>query len=170
MTRKLPFGEVQQGFDGKVGWMSGMGQIQDQPKLADDLAKQYERSLFHLFSDPAKLSVQALDEPMRVNGTRYRAALVASERIHEWVLLFGDNGALAGMEYQDEGPQGPAHNVDMLSDWRTVGGVSYPHSRTVALDGKPFLESTVTSIQFNRVLGDALFKRPGAPSAAPTKP
>ena len=170
MTRKLPIGEVQQGFDGKAGWMSGMGQIQDQPKLADDLAKQYERSLFHLFSDPAKLRVQALNEPMKVNGTRYRAALVTSERIHEWVLLFGDNGALAGMEYQDEGPQGPAHNVDMFSDWRSVGGVSYPHSRTVTLDGKPFLESTVTSIQFNTTLGDALFKRPAAPATAPSKP
>jgi zinc protease len=167
MTRKLPFGEVQQGFDGKAGWMSGMGQIQDQPKLADDLAKQYERSLFHLFSDPSKLSVQALDEPVKLDGTNYRAALVASERVHEWVLLFGADGTLAGMAYQDEGPQGPARNVDLLSDWRPVSGVSYPHARTVTLDGKPFLESTVTSVQFNTVLGDALFKRP---ATAPTKP
>jgi hypothetical protein len=162
MTRKLPFGEVKQGFDGKSGWMAGMGQIEDQPKLADDLARQYERSLFRLFADPSRITVQALDEPVKVGETSYRAAYVPSERIHEWVLLFGADGRLAGMEYQDEGPQGPGRSVEMLSDWRPVGGLSYPHTRVVTMDGHPFLDAMLTSIQFNSTLGDALFKRPAA--------
>jgi len=164
MTRKLPFGEVQQGFDGKSGWMSGMGQVQDQPKLADELARQYERSLFHVFGDAVKLKVQALDDPIEVDGTKYRAAYVASERVHEWVLLFGANGALAGMAYQDEGPQGPARSLELLSDWRAAGGISYPHHRVVTMDGRPFLEATLGSIALNSALGDPVFKRPAAPA------
>lgn len=162
MTRKLPMGEIQQGYDGKSGWMAGMGQVQDQPKLADDLARQYERSLFHVFGDAAKLSVQAMDEPMDVNGTKYRAAYVSSDRIQEWVLLFASSGALAGMAYRDEGPQGPVQTIELLSDWRPAGGLQYPHARTVTMDGKPFLSATLTSIQLNPALADPLFKRPAA--------
>jgi zinc protease len=169
MTRKLPFGEMKQGFDGRSGWMAGMGQIQDQPKLSDDLAKQYERSLYHLFSDPAKLTVQALGEPVKIGNTSYKAAFVKSDRIREWILLFGTDGSLAGMEYQDEGPQGPARNVDLVSDWRPVGGVRFPHGRTVTLDGTPFLEATVTSVSFNTAMPDPTFARPAA-VAAPAKP
>ncbi|MGH7741017.1 MAG: M16 family metallopeptidase [Candidatus Eiseniibacteriota bacterium] len=169
MTRKLPFGEVQQGFDGKAGWMSGMGQVQDQPKLADDLARQFERSLFHLFSDPSRVNVQALEEPQKVDGVSYRAALVTSDRVKEWVLLFAADGQLAGMEYQDEGPQGPARSLERYSDWQSEGGISYPRARLVTMDGRPFLEATVTSVKLNVTLGDALFKRPAAP-AAPAKP
>ena len=169
MTRKLPFGEVKQGFDGKSGWMSGMGQIQDQPKLAEDLAKQYERSLYHLFSDPAKLKLQALEEPVKIGNATYRAALVQSDRIHDWVLLFGTDGRLAGMEYRDEGAQGPAQTVDLMSDWRPVGGVQFPHGRTVTMDGAPFLEAEVTSASFNAAMPEPTFARPTTP-VAPAKP
>lgn len=167
MTRKLQFGEVRQGYDGKTGWMEGMGQIQDQPKLADDLAKQYERSLFRLFSDPAHVTLQALDDPIQIGNTNYRAAFVPSERIHEWVLLFGADGRLAGMAYQEDGPRGPAKNVEMLSDWRTAGAISYPYSRIVTQDGRPFLDATTTSIQFNAAMADPIFKRPAGAAAKP---
>jgi hypothetical protein len=73
------------------------------------------------------------------------------------------------MEYQDEGPQGPARNVDLVSDWRPVGGVRFPHGRTVTLDGTPFLEATVTSVSFNTAMPDPTFARPAA-VAAPAKP
>jgi zinc protease len=162
-TRKLAMGEIAQGFDGTNGWMSGMGQLRDEPKAGEELRKQYERSFFRLFAEPGAYQVQALDEPRTVDGVICSVALIKSETTRDWLLYFAPDGALARMEYMGEGAgSGPARTAEIYSDWKPVGNVQYPYSEKNLIDDKPLLEAKVTSVTLNPTLADDLFKKPAA--------
>ena len=161
-TQKLPFGEIQQGVDGATGWMSGMGQLQDNPKAAEENEKDWERSLWRLFADPSKVELSALEAPEVVDGVSYRAALLVGAKTQDLAVLFSADGKLAGFAYQDQGAgqMGPARVTEMLSTWSAEGALQYPHAMKIMRDGKPFLDGKVTSIQLNPTLADAMFKKP----------
>lgn len=161
-TQKLPFGEVKQGFDGTAGWMSGMGQLQDNPKAADELQRDYERSFWRLFSDPAKVELVAIEKPETIDGVEYLAAAMPGAKSHDLEMLFAKDGTLAGCAYQDEGAgqMGPARVVVLYSGWSAEGALRYPHGMKLLRDGKPFLEGKVTGLTLNPTLPDELFKKP----------
>jgi zinc protease len=161
-TQKLPFGEVKQGYDGKVGWMSAMGQLQDNPKAGEEVAKDWERSLWRLFSDPGKVELVALEAPEKVNGVEYRAAAMTGAKTQDLVVLFGADGRLAGFAYQDPGggQLGPARVTLLMGDWSAEGALQYPHSLKMLRDGATFLDAKVTSLKLNPVLADEVFARP----------
>jgi len=159
-VQKTPVGEMTRSFDGSAGWAKAMGQLRDDPTGAKKTKEEYERSLFHLFGHPQDLQVQALAEPRTLDGTSYSVAFVKSENVRDWTLLFDAEGRLAGMEYADEGPQGPAHVTEVMSDWRPVGAVQYPHAARLLLDGNPMMESVVTAARPNPELAADLFKKP----------
>ncbi len=162
-TRKLAMGEIAQGFDGTSGWMAGMGQVRDEPKVGEELRKQYERSFFRLFAEPGAYQVQALDEPRTVDGVTCSVALVKSETTRDWLLYFAPDGALARMEYLGEGMGGgPARIAEIYGDWKPVGDVRYPHSEKTLMDDKPVMEAKVTSLELNPTLADELFQKPAA--------
>lgn len=158
-VQKLSIGLVEQGFDGKDGWMAVMGQVRDQPQAGQRVREEYERSLYHLFGDPSSVKVQALD-PQTVDGTRYSVAFVHSDVVHDWLLFFDPDGRLARMEYQGLGASGPAHQTELLDDWQAHGGVKLPGHRRVLSDGKPLLESKLVTVTFNPELADSVFSRP----------
>lgn len=160
--QKLPFGEIRQGFDGKTGWTSGMGQSRENPKAAEETAKDWERSLWRLFSDPAKVDLVALDEPEKVGETSYRAAAVPGAKSQDLTLLFTADGTLAGCAYQDEGAgqMGPARVVQLLEDWSAEGGLQYPHQSKVLRDGAPFVAMKTTSVKLNPAVTDETFRKP----------
>ncbi|MEO5987962.1 MAG: pitrilysin family protein [Candidatus Eisenbacteria bacterium] len=165
--QKLPFGEVSQGFDGKSGWQSAMGQLQDDPKAGEEIAKDYEKSLWRLFSD-ASLELVALDKPESIAGVEYAAALVRGAKTQDLTLLFDKGGRLAGLAYQDtgSGQMGPARVTQLYSDWQPEGAIRYPRAMKMLRDGKPFIEAKLTSLKLNPVLADAMFQKP---TAAPGK-
>jgi hypothetical protein len=158
--QKLPFGEMSSGFDGKVGWRSGMGQIQEDPKAAQSAADEYAQSLFHLFADSGKLRVQALDEKKDVDGVSCSVALVQSDDVHDWTLYFAPDGRLARMSFASQGPKGPAVEAQSYSDWKAVGSIQYPHALTVYLDGEKLIEGKLTSAQVNPKIDPAVFAKP----------
>jgi zinc protease len=159
-TLRLPFGEMVQAFDGANGWGSAMGQTKDQPEMAGEARKDWERSLFRLFSKPGDLEVQALPEPRTLDGRSYRVAVVRSETVRDWQLWFDADGRLARMDYMDKGPNGDAPFSTTFSDWRAVGGIQYPHTMKTTVDGQPFMDATITAAQVNPTLADDLFKKP----------
>ena len=160
VVRQLPMGEMIEASDGKAGWMSMMGQIQEQAGALDNLRQGWERSLYRLFGHPETLELQALPEPQTVDGTSYRVAFVKSEAVKEWTLGFAPDGHLARMEYQAKGPAGPARATVTLSDWRGEGNVQFPHGTAVLMDGKPLVDSKLTAVRFNPVFPDSLFSKP----------
>lgn len=161
--QKLPFGEVSQAFDGKSGWQSAMGQTQDDPKAGDEIVKDYEKSLWRLFSDP-KLELIALNKPESVEGVDYAAALVTGAKTQDLTLLFDKAGKLAGIAYQDagSGQMGPARVAQLYSDWKAEGAIQYPRAMKMLRDGKPFIDAKLTSLKLNPVLADAMFTKPAA--------
>ncbi len=160
-TRKLPMGEIKQGFDGTVGWMAAMGQVQEQPKVADELKENYDHSLFKLFGDPGSFELQALAEPKSVDGVTYAVALVKSETTKDWLLYFAPDGSLARMEYAGQGMGGgPAKFTEIYSDWKAVGSIQYPHTEKALMDDKPMMDAAVTGLKLNPQLADELFKKP----------
>ncbi len=158
--RKLPMGEIKQGFDGTSGWMAAMGQVKDEPSVSAEMKKQYERSMFHLFAEPGAYQVQAM-EPKTVDGVTYNVAFVQSEGTKDWLLYFAPDGSLARMDYVGEGMGGaPARLVETYADWKPVGSIKYPHSEKTLMDDKPVLEAKLTSLKLNPELADDLFKKP----------
>jgi hypothetical protein len=160
VVRQLPMGEMIEGTDGTVGWMSMMSQVQDQPGALDNTRQNWERSLYRLFGHPEQVEVQALAEPQTVDGTSYRVAFVKSDVVKEWTLGFAPDGHLARMEFQTKGPAGPAKAVVTLSDWRVAEGIQYPFGTQMLMDGKPLLDSKVSALRFNAALPESLFSKP----------
>jgi hypothetical protein len=153
-------GEVKQGYDGKSCWMAGMGQIVDQPKVAEDVKQEYERSFFHLFGHPETVSLQALAEPRSVEGVSYRVALVSSGVLKDWLIYFAPDGWLARMEFQGSGPAGPGVVTEIYKDWKPEGPVKMPHSIQVLMDGKQIIDGKLTAAKINPLIEETMFKKP----------
>ncbi len=159
-VQKLPFGEMKSGFDGKSGWMAGMGQVQDNPKAAEESAKDWERSLWRLFSD-ASVELVAAPEKETIDGVAYDVAVVSGAKSQDLVLLFDAKGTLAGMAMQDDNAQmGPARVVQLYQDWKPVGALRYPHTLKMTRDGKPFMDGKVTAVKLDPTIPPDAFAKP----------
>ncbi len=159
--RRLPFGETKLGFDGKTGWSSLGPQIKDEPNLSGYVRHEWERSLFHLFGAADEVTVEAA-EPKTIDGVAYRVGRVTSGTVSDLMLYFAPDGTLARLEYSDDGPSGPSLQTEILSNWKAVGALRYPHARKVLVDREPYLESTVTRVVFDAPIEDSAFKKPGS--------
>ncbi len=157
---QLPFGEMVQASDGAAGWSSAMGQVQDQPKIVEETRKDYESSLYHLFSAPENFQVQALGQPETVEGVECRVAFVKSELVRDWKLYFQGDGTLYGMEFQGEGPAGPAQQRVLFLDWKPVGEIRFPHGQKTYLNGELFLDAKVLEVELNPAVPAGSFEKP----------
>lgn len=160
LVQKLPMGEMTQGYDGSAGWGKAMGEIRDQPDMGTTVKQEYERSLFHLFSKPDAIEVQAEPEKRKIEDVELSVAQVKSDVVRDWQLFFAMDGRLAGMSYVDHGPVGEATFVTLFDDWRDVGGVKYPFASRTKMNGEPFLETTVKEAKLNPELPEAMFRKP----------
>jgi hypothetical protein len=142
--------------------MSGMGQSRDNPKAGEEVAKDYERSLWRLFAEPAKVELVALESPEKVGDAAYRAAAVTGAKSQDLTLLFAEDGTLAGCAFQDEGnaQMGPARVVQLYEDWSAEGALRYPHQVRMLRDGAPFVEMKLASLKLNPPVTDETFKKP----------
>ena len=160
MVQRLPFGEVKQAYDGTNGWVSQGGKVMDEPKVMKQTKEGYERSFFHLFGSPDEIQIQAAEAPKSIDGVSYNVAYVKSAQIHDWALYFDPDGRLARMEYQGDGPQGPATVTEVYSDWKEIGKVQLPHQRKTLLNGESFMDSKVTVAMMGGQVDEAIFKKP----------
>lgn len=161
-SQKLPFGEMKQAFDGTNGWMSAMGQLQDNPEAGAEVAKDWDKSLWRLFGHSDQVQLVALDKPENVNGTDYRVAQMKGAKAADMVVLFSADGHLAGFAYQDTGSgrMGPARVVELFGAWAPEGPIQYPHTIQVYRDGKMMVDGKVTGLKLNAELSADLFKKP----------
>ncbi len=159
--QRLPMGEIVQGCDGASGWAAAMGQVQDQPQLPEQVAKEYERSLFRLYGHPDAVAAQVLPEPQTIDGVRYDVALAKSERLRDWTLFFGPTGGLDRMEFGDQGPLGgPARITVVFDDWQPLGALRFPRTQSMLVDGKAFMEAKLVHVELDPVVPDEVFRKP----------
>jgi TolB-like protein len=159
--RKFALGAFEKGYDGTHGWNADRGSVRDQPRVGEELKRQYERSILRLFAGPGAFQVQALDELRTVDGVTCSVARVKSETTPDWLLYFAPDGSLARMEYQGEGANGgPVRTTEIYGDWRPVGHVRYPRREQTLMDGQPVMDARVTSVKLNPALADELFRKP----------
>lgn len=159
-VQKLPMGEMRQGVSKSGAWTSMMGQVQDNPKGPDQLRKDYERSLFHLFARPESFHVRPLDQPIRIGDASYTAAAVESALVPDWTLFFAADGRLAGMRFTTEVQNGPAEMTVTYGGWSPEGTIQYPHTVKILTDGKPFMEGKVTAVRLDPAISDETFAKP----------
>ena len=159
---ELPVGTIIQATDGQSAWRNMMGQVSDAPELVKQTKKGFETSFYRLFRDPSAIEIQALSEPQTIDGASYQVAYVRNEMVTDWLIFFDAEGRIARMEYMGDGPAGPAKQTEIYSDWRPVGGVQLPHSRTVLMDGEPFLTETISSYELNPSFTDEVFSKPSS--------
>lgn len=155
----LPMGELRQGSDGTTGWMSMMGQVRDNPPMAQAVKERWERSFWRLFGHPDQVTAQALG-PQTVDGKTYETVFVRSDVVQDLVLWFDAEGWLARIEYTDEGQNGPARFTEVYADWKPVGKVHLPHATTILTDGQTFMDGKVSSVELDAPLDDAMFRKP----------
>ncbi len=161
-VQKYPFGEARTGYDGVHGWSSMGPQTKDEPQMPAEIQKEYERSLFHLLGHPDDLAIEAEPELQTIDGVAYHVADVKSDKVTDLTLYFGPDGALARVEYLEDGPTGPSHQTEVFTDWQPAGAIRYPRGRKVLLDGKPYIDAQITSVVLDAPLEPATFKKPGS--------
>ena len=161
-VQRLPFGEMKVGFDGSVGWSALGPQVQEMPAIGTDVGVEWQRSMFHLFGHPDEVTLRAADTTRTIDGVAYSFGFAKTATGQEFTLYFGPDGSLARSEYDGHGPNGPAHQTEIYSDWRAVGGIRWPYQRQMLMDGQPYLESSLNSITLDPALDDSVFKKPGS--------
>jgi hypothetical protein len=158
-VQTLPVGELRRVVDGASGWVADGVAMRDEPRAAEELAREYERSLWNLFGNAARVRAIALDTARTVQGVAHAAVRIEGG-VPGLTLLFAPDGRLARIEYRAEGEAGSRRMSQALSDWRAVGALQYPHRVRTYVDGRPSSETTVTAITLDAALPDSLFARP----------
>jgi zinc protease len=158
----LPFGVARVGFDGTTGWGSMGPQVREDPNIGIDVGAEWERSLFHVFGHPDDVALRAADDPQSINGVAYRVGYAKTAAGQEFTLYFAPDGSLARVDFVGHGPRGDATQTEILSDWKPVGAIRYPHRRELLIEGQPYLESSLNSLMLDPPLEDSLFKKPGS--------
>jgi zinc protease len=167
--QKLPFGTVASAVCNGAGWANVPGRgVQDLPpgqveeKKKDDLLDP-----LGILRDPAALKARVIPGGMSIPGAGERkvpAVAVESETIQEWRILFDpESGRIAAVLHRGPPPMGgaPATLADVFGDYRPIGNVvSWPHERSVLVDGVPMLSMKTTTVTVNTAPPATLFEKP----------
>jgi predicted Zn-dependent peptidase len=157
--------QMLQVMDGESGWSKNPGGISDMG--SSDLADSREA----LLQDPHYVlghfdgfEVQSL-ENVDVEGAQAEVVLV---RITDdkWEKLFFDaaNHMLVKAESIEQNPLTQAVGLQetYFGDYKTVGGIRFPHGARTVHDGDELMSSTTSSIELNPKIDDAIFAKPSS--------
>jgi outer membrane lipoprotein-sorting protein len=148
-------------FDGRKGWMTDpqSGTITEMPDfMAGEMARQAAGRQALL--DPRKLGViYALKPKAMIEGRDYVVLEQTSADGHKTTFYLDPDTSLP-YKTQRRGRDANGVEVDSESystDYRNVGGMMVPYAVRVVQNGSDTERITVTSVDFNTNLDDALF-------------
>jgi zinc protease len=162
--QKLPMGTAVQTICGDQHWIQSPQGVQDMPP--DAVAQQQaenERDLFVFLRTYPSLKIQALPDPVDVNGKPADVLFVRSDNVKQWrVYLDQDTHRIVRMDYRSRNPMTgtPVMVQESIQDYQKVDGIFWPHTRKLTQDGDPFVTSTVTSVKVNTGVADSIFAKP----------
>jgi zinc protease len=152
----LPMGQMIQAFDGQVGWVSMMGQVQEQTQqMSQD--QYYGLNMLRTF-DQAGYEVRPLADA-EVDGKKVQVVAVSDPQGHTTRFSIDpENHRVVKTAFDT--PGGTSETV--YTDYRPVAGVQVAHTVTALQNGTPMVELKITEVQVNAAVDEALFKKPSS--------
>lgn len=157
-----------QSFDGKKGWRSFNGMVQDLPEeqvkegINEMRVNYLSGQLTPLLKDKYKL---ASFGDMKLDGKETTGIIVKEKGQSDFTLFFDKKtGLLAGVEYTAKDFNAGGEEVTqmlILSDYKKdKTGIMSPEGVHIKRDGKTFIKGKVTSTTFTEKLNKATFAKP----------
>jgi outer membrane lipoprotein-sorting protein len=164
----LPDGRIVQAFDGTTAWvinpMMGSNAPQVMPGgLADTMKNSAD-------FDGALINYKAKGHTIELVG---KEKLADKDVYHLKVTMKGGQvqhyflDAESGLELKTSAEvdmgigAGTKQTLDTeMSNYKAEGGITLPHTVKQFVNGKPTVEMTVTAVEFNAALEDAMFRMP----------
>ena len=151
--------------DGKSAWLEIGGQTRD----ATPMIGEFQRAIalfgggWGLYRDvlAGKITGSAIGEE-EIDGRKVSG--VAIQKAWGPLKLYFDPAThlLVAARYQSAGPQGASENEQRWSDYRAVDGRQFAFSTAVYRDGVKYMESTISQLDTNPKVDDAIFSKPAA--------
>lgn len=158
-----PLYAMQQGFDGKTGWLASPQGTMDLPAAQ---AHEAQRGLDLLGG--WGVYRRALDGQLEASFAGEKDFQGQKTLVVEWqssagkVTLFFDSASrlLVGAAFRARTLQGEFDTVNAWSDFRPVEGVQFPYRWMTLRDGAKFSDSTVSEVKINVAAEAKIFSKP----------
>lgn len=156
-------GDMEQGFDGKVGWsrdpINGLRTLQGKElallkvNASQDSPLKWRR----IFQKIEMLGVR------KVNGRDAYALRMTARGLKPITQYFdAKTFLLTRLDLTTEGPQGVLPTESYMGDYRKVGSLKMPFKTRIRVGGIAEMVMTVTDARVNVPVDDSLFARPSA--------
>jgi hypothetical protein len=157
------FGTLENGFDGKAGWLLS-------PQGAMDLPADMNNEALRGIAMTAGIGIyrQVKDGTAKLEFTGEKEFNGKKALEIEWVGPSGkvklyidpETKLLAGARCRIITMQGAADEERRWSDYRAVDGVQFPYKWVAFRDGQPYSSQTVKEVKFNSPMDAATFAKP----------
>lgn len=157
--------EVNQGYDGTMGWMQNPGSDpQPMPKeMSENMADQGNID-GQLMDYAAKgYSLEYVGEGMVNDSPAHKLKLKRPE--HPESIIYIDTATYMEVKIEGQGvnPQtGQTMQTEtLMSDYRSVDGIQMAHTTEVKMDGNTIQKMNMETIEVNVDVADSVFEMPG---------
>jgi hypothetical protein len=144
-------GDLEEGFDGTVGWMLSPVTGPMLTEGAQLEQKKFDSEFFGDLKDPSRYKVMETVERTTFDGREvYKVRLVAATGAEDFEFYEVEGGLKAGMQMTRETPMGPMSSIVTLSDYRQFGKLRHPTTQKLSTMGMDQI-LTVESIEYDTV-------------------
>jgi outer membrane lipoprotein-sorting protein len=163
----LPDGKIVQAFDGTTAWginpMMGADTPQAMPGAVADMIKNsadFDGALINYKSKGHAIELVGKEKLGDKDVYRLKVTMKGGQVQHYFI------DAESGLELKtsaevDLGTGGPKQTLDTeMSNYKPVNGIMVPHTVRQFINGKQTVEMSVTVVEFNAPVDDAVFKMP----------
>ena len=156
--------EVNQGYDGEMGWMQNPGA--DPQPMPEQMSKgmKDQASIDGQLMDYADkgYTIEYVGEGMVNDNPAYKLKLMRSEQPES--IIYIDKASYLQVKTEGEGvnPQNgqPMQTETFMSDFRSVDGIQMPFVTEVKVDGNTMQKMVMETIEVNVEVSDDLFMMP----------
>lgn len=144
-------GDMQEGFDGKVGWMLSPVTGPMLTEGAQLEQKRFDSDFFTELKDPSRYESITTVERTTFDGREcYKLRLVSKSGLEDFEYYEVESGLRAGGQIMRETPMGPVNSVVTHSDYRRFGKLLHPATQKLTTMGIDQI-LTVESVEYDGV-------------------
>lgn len=144
-------GDMQEGFDGKVGWMTSpvTGPMLTEGRQLEQ--KKFDSDFFTELKDPSRYKSITTVEKTTFDGREcYKVRLVSTAGVEDFEFYEIESGLRAGAQITRESPMGQLASIVTHRDYRKFGKILHPATQKLSTMGVDQI-LTVESIEYDSV-------------------